>query len=214
MQLLANSKIKRLGLGALCSLSLLATTACTDEEVQLAVGAIAIGAGAVIIGDAVSDSRDNHRGHHGRRRGGYSRCVGGYRSVCETYYDYYGYRRESCRSVYDSCASREWVNHHSAGNSMLAGLESDVSSVKWAKHFKMSHKSAVKMIAALKDARDAKGQKLQAMGLTKSDLRVLSRYELPSNQAVDNLAKSLNQRPADTKNMLLELSKQAKLLAN
>ena len=213
MYKMSEKVVKGLKMGALCSLILVSTVACTDDEVRVGVGAAAIGAGALIIGDAI-DGRDDYyngrRGDYRRGRRGRYECVGGRRNVCESYRDYYGNIRRNCRTVFDACASRRWSDRYLVTNDLLSNVPSDVSSVEWAKTFQMSHKSAVKMITAFNEARSGKGQKLAALGLDTADLRSLSKYDMPSDVGIDRLGKNLNQRSQDTKVMIAKLIESAK----
>jgi len=217
-------------LAPLLTFSLLTSLqSCTESEVATALGVVAIGAGAVAIGVAAGANDNNERGHyrdrdrdygrdHGRRRGR-SVCEGGYVNRCSTYYDYDGYERRTCRNEWDSCARTRWEHYADSYEMMSAPVEvtarsetrstkledTVVESGKWAETFKLSFESADLFTGALELARKGDTEGLRDLGLTKRDINALAREKMPSTDAIDLLARKLDQRAADTRSMIQTL---------
>ncbi len=201
---------------------------CTDQEVATALGAVAIGAGAVAIGVAAgSDDRDHH---HGRRRGRRV-CDGGYVTRCTTYRDYWGYERRECRSEWDSCRYTRWEPYAASELAALDLVDGDISEFlasdiqvmasapaqktklentaveagKWAQTFKLSFDSAEFFTRSLEKARAGDMKALLDLGLAREDVRDMAREKMPSDDAIELLARKLNQRPENTRAMLKTL---------
>jgi hypothetical protein len=193
---------------------------CTDQELATGLGVVAIGAGAAAIGVAHGSSdrhRDRHR--HGRGR---SICEGGYEYRCTTYRDYWGYERRECRNEWNSCRYSRWQPYGSA-DVMSLELDANLSSFatnsspvhkleetpvepgKWAETFKLSFDAAEFLTSSLEQAREGEMQALLDLGLSHKDVRNMAREKMPSNEAVDLLARNLNQRPENTREMLQTL---------
>jgi hypothetical protein len=199
-----------LALGALGGL-----TGCTDEEVAASIGLIAIGAGAVIIGGSGSDDNDHHDDRYDRDRRddrNYGRCEGGWVERCTTYSDYNGRSYRECRSEYDSCYRfhpNSNLNLNSIGGvSTLAKSklkEVPVQAGLWAKNFKMSFAAADFFTNTLVKAREGDASALSKFGFTREDVKAITQNKMPSDQALDILAKRLNQNVSNTKAMFRAL---------
>jgi hypothetical protein len=173
-------------------------TACTEEEVASALGAAAIIAGAVVIANNTE-------------------CVDGYKTVCHDYTDYWGSTRTECREVYDSCAyltpKREDLMKSEDAVRASAATELNVNEVKWAEAFGTGFDGSAKFIGALKEARDSKELKaLTDLGLEKKDIKRMAQGHLPTQDGIDALAKSLDQSPKTTRDMIAKLVEKAKEL--
>ncbi len=200
---------KRLmGVALVASMGLGGLSACTDREVASAIGGLAVGAA---VANAAND-RD-YRGGRGYR--GYE-CVGGYRQTCQTYYDYYGRPRRECRNYYDSCASRRGRYYRSTGaelslpTAMLKESAPVVSETRFAETHGLSVDASSKLIASLQKARNGSMQSLLDLGLSKADIEKVAKFELPSKEGVDAMARNLDQQPASTEAMLKKLTHDAK----
>jgi hypothetical protein len=179
-------------------------TACTDEEVATALGAVAIVAGAVVIANNTE-------------------CVDGYRTVCHDYTDYFGYTRTECGEVYDSCVSRVIKRESILTEPTLPTLKEatsksvatgdSVNEVKWGEAFGIGFQGSARLIGALKSARDEKSLKaLTDLGLEKKDIKRIAKGELPTQDGIEALAKSLDQNVQVTRDMISKLVEKAKEL--
>ena len=178
---------------------------CTDEEIAATAGAIAIGAAVVAIG-ASSPTYV---------------CESGYDYVCTNHVDYRGRMRRDCRHVYDSCHRRVYV-HSFVNLNVQQEIESKpfsetrtidtglLSDVNFAKTFGLGFNASAKFLNAMNGAKNGNAKALTAIGLEKSDLKSMSKYELPSQKSIQKMAQALDQQPKAVEDMLSHLLSTAK----
>ncbi len=155
-------------------------TACTDEEVALGTG-LAIGAAS---GYAIADR------HDGRR----DRCY--LRTRCHDYRDYYGRWRRECRRERVCRGGDRYVLN-------VANTQPKLSAVALGSAFAMPYSSADKLIYALEQSAYHKNHDpVKGLGLSSYDASQLAKKKLPSNNGIKKIAKSLDQDPTATKNMV------------
>lgn len=200
--------LRKLVLGA-SFLSLVNAQSCTNQ--QLGTAAVVVAAGAA-VGAAVLIGGSSSGSSYPTEPTTVTTCRE--ESVCKTYYDYYGNRRESCR-VENVCTEstehrrRYLKSLHDGGYEAIvaslannATLESVVDVTTLAKSFDLSHDSAQKLAEALNESRAGNLAKLEALGISSRDLGELSMLRLPSQESIDQLARSLDQYPVLTTGML------------
>jgi hypothetical protein len=172
----------------------LGMTACDDDAVAAGVAGAVIGAGVAAV---IIDRNDNDR------------CTPSYRTVCSSYYDYYGRLIRDCREVRDSCRYR-YERTESALEAFASGnriqvrqhAESNGLTVEdFAKEYKLGFDNAEKFWAALDASDQGDAAPLNALGLSSEDIQLLGQYKLPTEQGIDNVARSLDQRADITKGM-------------
>lgn len=139
-------------------------TACTDDEVGAAIGGIIIG---VIIGGAISDGHDNHDNDHGRGR------------------DHGG--RRGGRPGW-----RHGVNMNASVTGAEVKSQSGVDVNAFASEFAISADSAKTFIAAMEEAKAGNGKVIMSLGFSGDDMKKFSKYEMPSNEGIESLAKNIN----------------------
>ncbi len=171
------------------------TTACKNEDVAAVGGAIAIVAGAVAIGAALGDDDD-----HSHR----PRCRGGYVERCRSTHDRWGRRHTSCTREWDSCATR----YAASAASSLLRADRSVSTVSG--RYNLPLESAERLTKALQSAHAGQADALTSLGLSQDDLTSMAKFQMPSSDGIEKMAKSLALSRSATQGLIQELMNDAR----
>ena len=173
-------------IAALAATSLFAISGCNDSDVATGLGVAAIGAGAAAIIIGNNNRNDNDYGRNNR-------------TVCSTYYDYYGNPYRDCRQVY-SPYNRE--NAVTEAGILDSDRTSALTPEDFAKEFHLSFESSARLVSAFRLAKTGSNAGLVAMGLTTDDLNEMAKFNLPSSAGIDRMSKNINTNVSTTTGML------------
>lgn len=181
------NKLSRSALTAVIALPMMfVTQGCTDQDVAVGLGAVAIVAGAAAIGSAVDNN--HHRDHRRWERERWER-------------DHRGPRRGPPRG-------RHW-------NTTLAveGLSVDPAAQRVAQKYGIGMKSAEVLTTALQAANDGDLQPIRALGLADNDFQRLAKLQMVSNAGLHNLAAKLEMSDARTQTLIQDIINDFKVQA-
>lgn len=174
-------KVMRNGLISLVvASSVFAVPSCTVEEQAIAGGILA----GVITGAAIIAGPT---------------CHGGYRTVCESYVDYWGYVHTGCHEVYDSCAYYRGIN---------PGVS--VQAEQFANKYNLSMEAGQKVVSALEQAATGDLAALKLIGLTAENITTVTQMQTPTQESLVQSAQTLNIAPATVHAMVSDVVAQSK----
>lgn len=185
-RILGSKSLGQLAL-VLAAVASLAQTSCTDREIAAGMAGAAVG--AIIVGSAHSQPAPAPR------------CGTTRREVCSSHRDYWGVYHRTCRwEVYDSC--RGGYRRY-----LLSGVAkaADLNANEIASKYSMSFESAELLVSALAKSEAGDPAGISTLGLERSDVERLAKFQLPESTGIDRMARVLNQAPEATKAMLEQL---------